>query len=90
MLPPAKVDQVKALLAEGLTDREVARRAGVGRTTVQRIWAQLLDKPKRKQQVYQPVPSTPEQYQRVRQQATAAMEEKLARKRAYLAMKRDR
>jgi len=89
MLTQAQVDSVQALLREGLTDREVAKRAGVGRTTVQRIWNGLLNK-KPPKKPYQPIPQTASYYERVRREAIAAMEDKLARKRATLAMQRDR
>lgn len=88
MLTQAQVDNVKALLSQGFTDREVAQRVGVGRTTVQRIWNGQQNKKPPKQPTankYLRVPRTEAEYARIRRDAIAAMEQKLARKREALA-----
>ncbi len=87
MLTKAQVDAVKALLNEGLNCRQVAEQVGVGRTTVQRINDGLPNKkPPREQPYkrYQPVPRTEAEYARIRRDAIAAMEAKLAKKREAL------
>ena len=85
MLTQAQVDSVKALLDEGLNCNAIARKTGIGRTTVQRIRSARPKGPRPLPMKKTRLILTEAEYARIRRDAIAAMEQKLARKRLRLA-----